>query len=150
MERYIDGRELYVGILGNARLQVFPVWELLFTKAPEEAPRIATEKVKWDAAYRTRTASRPISPRALPDALVAQHPQPLQAHLPRARAVGLRPHRPATRPRGQDLRPRGQPQPAARADEDFAESAREAGVEYDGLLQRIVNLALQFEPSQLG
>ena len=54
VERYIDGRELYVGILGNARLQVFPVWELLFTKVPEEAPRIATERVKWDAAYRTR------------------------------------------------------------------------------------------------
>ena len=36
------------------RLQVFPVWELLFTKVPEEAPRIATEQVKWDAAYRER------------------------------------------------------------------------------------------------
>ncbi len=66
VERFIDGRELYVGILGNARLQVFPVWELLFTKAPEELPRIATEKVKWDAAYRDRTASRPPSPKGCP------------------------------------------------------------------------------------
>ena len=51
VERYIDGRELYVGVLGNQRLQVFPVWELLFTKMPDELPHIATERVKWDAGY---------------------------------------------------------------------------------------------------
>ena len=51
VERYIDGRELYVGILGNQRLQVFPVWELLFTKMPDELPRIATERVKWTPRY---------------------------------------------------------------------------------------------------
>jgi D-alanine-D-alanine ligase len=28
LEQYVDGRELYVGIMGNARLQVLPVWEL--------------------------------------------------------------------------------------------------------------------------
>ncbi|HVJ27117.1 MAG TPA: hypothetical protein VM493_06215, partial [Vicinamibacterales bacterium] len=47
IERYIDGRELYVGILGNQRLRVFPVWELHFTNMPDDVHRIATERVKW-------------------------------------------------------------------------------------------------------
>ena len=72
VERYIDGRELYVGVLGNARLQVFPVWELLFTKVPEEEPRIATEKVKWDANYRKRLGIKTSIAKGLPDALVVR------------------------------------------------------------------------------
>ncbi len=47
-EQYIDGRELYVGVLGNERMRVFPVWELEFGEA---ASRIATAKVKFDVKY---------------------------------------------------------------------------------------------------
>src|SRR5215475_13307533 len=47
-EQYIDGRELYVGVLGNDRLRVLPVWELQFGNMAEGAWRIATEKVKHD------------------------------------------------------------------------------------------------------
>lgn len=47
-EQYIDGRELYVGVLGNERLRVLPVWELEFGDA---ASRIATAKVKFDVKY---------------------------------------------------------------------------------------------------
>lgn len=47
-EQYIDGRELYVGVLGNERLRVLPVWELEFGEA---ASRIATAKVKFDVKY---------------------------------------------------------------------------------------------------
>ena len=37
VERYVEGRELYVGVLGNLKLQVFPVWELKFDKMPEDS-----------------------------------------------------------------------------------------------------------------
>jgi D-alanine-D-alanine ligase len=47
-EQYIDGREFYVGVLGNERLRVLPVWELEFGEA---ASRIATAKVKFDVKY---------------------------------------------------------------------------------------------------
>src|SRR5436305_5587590 len=47
VEQYIDGRELYVGILGNQALQALPVWELFFKNMPEGAKRIATDRVKW-------------------------------------------------------------------------------------------------------
>jgi D-alanine-D-alanine ligase len=50
-EQYIEGRELYVSVLGNERLRVLPIWELEFG---EGASRIATEKVKFDIKYQER------------------------------------------------------------------------------------------------
>jgi D-alanine-D-alanine ligase len=41
-EQYIEGRELYVGVLGNERLRVFPIWELEFGSMPQGARLIAT------------------------------------------------------------------------------------------------------------
>jgi D-alanine-D-alanine ligase len=52
-ERYIDGRELYVGVLGNERLETLPVWEMRFTK-PMDGPRIATARIKWDEDYQKK------------------------------------------------------------------------------------------------
>src|ERR1700753_3930014 len=49
VEQYIEGRELYVGVLGNNRLQVLPIWELKFGTMGGQA--IATEKVKHDPDY---------------------------------------------------------------------------------------------------
>ena len=53
-EQYIEGRELYVGVLGNDRLRVLPVWELKFGKMAQSARHIATEKVKHDTNYQER------------------------------------------------------------------------------------------------
>src|SRR5881398_285734 len=53
-EEYIDGRELYVSLMGNTRLQVFPVRELIFREVPPNEPKIATYKAKWDEKYRKR------------------------------------------------------------------------------------------------
>lgn len=50
-EEYIDGRELYVGILGNQRLQVFPTWELVFKKKAESSLPIATARAKHNLDY---------------------------------------------------------------------------------------------------
>src|SRR6202521_2536352 len=51
-EQYIEGRELYVGVLGNDRLRVMPIWELKFGTMGGQA--IATEKVKHDPGYQER------------------------------------------------------------------------------------------------
>jgi D-alanine-D-alanine ligase len=53
-EQYIEGRELYVSVLGNERLRVLPIWELEFGEAAEGASRIATEKLKYDLKYQER------------------------------------------------------------------------------------------------
>ena len=53
-EQYIEGREIYVGVLGNDRLRVLPVWELTFGNMAEGDWPIATEKVKHDTDYQER------------------------------------------------------------------------------------------------
>ncbi len=50
-EEYVEGREIYVAMLGNRRLQTFPILELVFGNMAEGAPLIATSKVKWDWKY---------------------------------------------------------------------------------------------------
>ena len=47
-EEYIEGRELYVSLLGNHRLQVFPIREMIFQEVAPEEPEFATYKAKWD------------------------------------------------------------------------------------------------------
>ncbi len=53
-EQYIDGRELYVTVMGNHRLEVFPIRELVFDKIDDSMHRIATYSVKWNEDYRER------------------------------------------------------------------------------------------------
>jgi D-alanine-D-alanine ligase len=54
-EQYIEGRELYVAVLGNNRLRALPVWELKFgSMGGQGARQIATEKVKHDPGYQER------------------------------------------------------------------------------------------------
>ena len=53
-ERFIEGREIYVGILGNDRLVALPPLELVFENMPANAALIATAKVKHDLAYQAK------------------------------------------------------------------------------------------------
>ena len=53
-EQYIEGRELYVSVLGNDRLRVLPIWELQFGGLPPGTIPIATEKMKFDIKYQER------------------------------------------------------------------------------------------------
>ncbi|WP_297829960.1 hypothetical protein, partial [Thermomonas sp.] len=58
VEEYIDGRELYVGVLGNTRLTTLPVWEMRFGTLSAVQAGIATRKVKWDGDYQRRHGIR--------------------------------------------------------------------------------------------
>jgi D-alanine-D-alanine ligase len=53
-EEYIEGRELYVAVMGNQRLRTFPIWELLFENMPEGSARIATARVKFNLDYQKK------------------------------------------------------------------------------------------------
>src|SRR6266852_3024490 len=68
-ERYIEGRELYVGVLGNQVLQALPVWELFFTNMPPDAKRIATDRVKWSIKYQKKYGIDSGPAKELPEAL---------------------------------------------------------------------------------
>lgn len=64
VEELIEGRELYVGLMGNDTLQVLPIVELTFGEAEGEH-RIATYKAKWDEEYRKRKKIRNVFAKGL-------------------------------------------------------------------------------------
>jgi D-alanine-D-alanine ligase len=143
VERYIDGRELYVGLLGNHRVQVLPVWELHFTKLSEDAPRIATEKVKWDAAYQKKVGIRTGPARGLDEAALAK----IQRLCKRIyRVLEMTGYARIDLRLAEDGTPwvlEANPNPQLAYGEDFAESAERAGIGYDALIQRILQLGMQ-------
>ena len=53
-EEFIEGRELYVGVIGNKQLNVLPVWEMFFRRMPEGVAHIATARVKWNRKYQKK------------------------------------------------------------------------------------------------
>ena len=144
VEQYIDGREFYVGILGNQRLRVFPVWELLFTKMPDEAWRIATDRVKWSTKYQQKYGITTDEAKDLGEG-EAQRVQHLCKRV--YRTLGLSGYARIDMRRAADGRVfvlEANPNPQLAYGEDFAESAERAGLGYAALLQQILNLGLRW------
>jgi D-alanine-D-alanine ligase len=148
VEEFIDGRELYVGVMGNDRLQTFPVWEMSFSKMPDNNWRIATERVKWSVKYQKKHGIDTAV--AALDADVAQKVQHLAKRVYRAldlsgyARIDLR-----MKPTGELFVIEANPNPQLAQGEDFAESARRAGVSYAKLIERIIGLGLQWQPSRM-
>jgi D-alanine-D-alanine ligase len=145
-EQYIEGRELYVGVMGNLRLSTLPVWELLFEKAPDDMVIMATEKAKWDTKYQRRWG---VTTRAATD-LPAGHDK-LIPHLSKRiyRILGLTGYARLDfrmTPSGDMYLLEANPNPQLARGEDFADSAEAAGVGYEALLGQIVKLGMQYSP----
>ena len=147
VEEYIEGRELYVGMLGNERLTRFPVWELGFGSMAEKGSAIATRKVKWDPHYRARYGIDSAPARDLPPGVEARLDKMSRRMY---RALGL------TGYARMDFRMRADgslfaleanANPHLAQGEDFARSAAAAGRDYPALLDSIVKLGLTY-PAQ--
>ena len=150
VERYVDGRELYCGLIGNQRVQVFPVWEMTFAKMPEGQHRIATERVKWNPKYQEKMGVSTGEAKDLPKDAADR----IQ-HICRRvyRILELSGYARI------DLRLDGEghvfvleanPNPQIARTEDFAASAHLAGLAYPALLQRILTTGMRWEPDRLG
>jgi D-alanine-D-alanine ligase len=144
-EQYIEGRELYVGVMGNSRLETLPPWELLIKNLPEGVPNIATSKVKWDLKFRKKAG-------VMTQAAEGLSPELLRAidHTSKRiyRLLDLSGYARL------DFRLRGDgklflleanPNPNIRNDEDFALSAKHRGISYDELWRRILRLGMSYE-----
>lgn len=143
-EEYIEGREVYVGVLGNHRLQTFPVWEMHFGDLPDSAERIATAKIKWDLRYQRKLGITSGPAKNLPEG-AAERIHKLSKRV--YRILGLSGYarmdfRVTEDHRIYLLEPN--PNPDLGREEDFAESARVAGVKYEALIQRVMNLGLRY------
>ena len=149
VEQFIDGRELYVGVLGNERLQVFPVWEMSFAKMPDNRWKIATERVKWSTKYQERHGI--MTDAADLDDTARERVQRLARRV--YRALDLSGYARIDMRLAGDGRVyvlEANPNPNLAYGEDFAESAEKAGLTYERLLERIVALGLQWEPERMG
>jgi D-alanine-D-alanine ligase len=149
MERYVEGRELYVGIIGNQRLQVLPVWELRFARMPDDSYHIATERVKWSYKYQQKYGIKQGQAK-LPDETAAR-----AQHLARRvyRTLDLSGYARIDfrmDEAGKLFVLEANPNPQLSYGEEFAESAEKAGLSYEDVLQRIINAGLQWRPERLG
>lgn len=143
-EEFIDGREIYLSLLGNHRIEVFRPWELIFENKPADAPLIATARAKWSLAYQRKWGvlsreAADLSPETA-------------AHLVRQarriyQVLGLSGYaRLDFRLNAQDgpYFLEANPNPQLACGEDFAESAEKSGLTYPRLLERIISLGLRW------
>ena len=150
VERYIEGRELYVGILGNQQLEVLPIWELSFTKMPEEKRRIATERLKWSLTYQKKHGIVSGEAKDVPAEVEARIRDICKRTYRNLMLSGCARIDLRLTEAGQACVIEANPNPQLSEDEDFAQAAKKAGIDYETLLQRIVNLGLRWEPTRLG
>ena len=141
-EQFIEGRELYVGVLGNDRLRVLPVWELKFGNMAEGSYAIATEKVKHDPNYQKRVGIEDGPAKDLPPELYAR----IQRLAKRVyRTLQLDGYARVDFRLSADGTPyflEVNPNPEIAQSQEFATAAKHDGLAYPDLLHRIVTLGI--------
>jgi D-alanine-D-alanine ligase len=142
-EEYIEGRELYVSIIGDRRLRVLPPREMTFGQLSGDEPRIATYKAKWDDGYRERWGIR----NAFAGRLAADVEARIVEVCKRAyRALNIRSYarfdlRVTAAGQVYVIEPNVNPNIAK--DDELAQSAKKVGISYPALIRMLVNQALR-------
>ena len=138
-EQYIEGRELYVGVVGNNRLRVLPVWELKFGTMGGTR-QFATEKVKHDTDYQEKVGIVDGPARNLAPELRAR----IQRMAKRIyRTLGLDGYARIDFRLAADGTPyfiEANPNPEIAKSQEFATAAKHDGLDYPALLNRILTL----------
>jgi D-alanine-D-alanine ligase len=142
-EQFVEGREIYVGVIGNDRLTALPPRELVFERARPDAPLIATARAKHDLEYQKRHGIDQRAAENLPPAVASTI-----AHVSKRiyRILGLSGYARLDyrlSPDGHLWFLEANPNPEIAIGEEFASAAKQAGMEYRDLLQRILNLGMQ-------
>jgi D-alanine-D-alanine ligase len=141
-EEYIEGREFFVGVLGNAQAKALPPVEVDFTGFPEGVPKVLDSKAKWDVRSKEYKGTKSV---------LANLPDELRARLQKVAVDAYR-----------ALRVRDYGRVDIRLTEtgeiyvlevnascylerssEFAMAAAAAGMDYPQLIERIVQLALE-------
>lgn len=141
-EEYIEGRELYVTVLGNQKLEILPIRELIFGEVPDGTPKVATYRVKWNEDYRKRWGIEYQFARSLPNGMVEQIAR-LCKRVYRAldmSGYGRIDLRLTTSNEIYVLE--ANPNPGIARDEDCTLSAIKAGMNYEEFIQRLLSLGL--------
>ncbi|HZO20494.1 MAG TPA: ATP-grasp domain-containing protein [Gemmatimonadaceae bacterium] len=145
VEEFVDGREFYVGVLGNVNATALPVIEMDFSKFPADRPRMASWDAKWGddtgggAEFEGTTS---IFPEQLPEDLVERlNAAAVDAfHALRLRDYGRIDLR--VNDAGEAFVIEVNPNCYLERESEFARAAARSGLDYDALVERIIELAL--------
>ncbi len=141
-EEYIEGRELYVSIVGNKRLVVYPMRECFLNRQGRGGPNLATYRVKWNDAYRKKWGIKfgYADLDAETEKRIGRACKKVYRllHLQDYGRIDLR-----LTPDGKLVILEANPNPALAYGEEVAESAEKAGVTYEQLIDRIIQAALR-------
>ena len=145
VEEFVDGREFYVGVLGNVNATALPVIEMDFSKFPADRPRMASWDAKWGddsggGAEFEGTSS--IFPEQLPEDLLERlNAAAVDAfHALRMRDYGRIDLR--VNDAGEAFVIEVNPNCYLERESEFARAAARGGLEYDALVERIIELAM--------
>jgi len=142
-EEYIEGREFYMSVLGNKRIKALPLREMKFGEFSEEEPRIATYKAKWDYDYREKWGIKNVFAGRLPDGVDKK----IEDVCKRAyRALNMECYARfdiRVSPSSRIYIIEANANPSLATNDEIAQSADRAGISYNKLLDRIINLGLQ-------
>jgi D-alanine-D-alanine ligase len=141
IEEYIEGRELYLSVIGSRKLTVFPPREIFFDQVPDDEPKFATFKAKWDDAYRKKWGIKNGPTRELPAGLDEKLTRLARKVYRILKIQGLGRIDVRLTAAGEIVTIEANPNPSLAREEDFAQSAAAAGLEYDGLIQKILDNA---------
>jgi D-alanine-D-alanine ligase len=142
-EQYIEGRELYVGVLGNNRLRALPVWELKFgSLGGQGARQIATQKAKHDLDYQERVGIVDGPAKDLAPELYARIQRTAKRIYRILELDGYARIDFRLTPDGTPYFIEANPNPEIARSEEFATAAAHDGIEYADLLNRIVMLGI--------
>jgi D-alanine-D-alanine ligase len=141
-EQYIDGREIYVGVIGNEKPKALPVWELEFSQLAEGMRPIATEMVKHNPEYQEKRGvlhgpAKDLSAtvEARIKAMAKRVYQTLE--LDGYARIDFR-----LAPGGTPYFIEANPNPEIASSQEFAHAANHDGMTYPDLLNRILELGL--------
>jgi D-alanine-D-alanine ligase len=140
VEEYVEGRELYVGVLGNDRIRTLTPWEFMFGALKPGRAAIATRRAKWDPEYQERHGITS----GLAEGLPAGLPEKLDRfarriyralHMTGYARIDFR-----VRADGTPFVLEANANPNLEQTEDFAMAARHDGIDYPALLERLISL----------
>jgi D-alanine-D-alanine ligase len=142
IEEYVEGREIYVSVLGNRNrsVTVLPPRELFFGDLPENEPRFATFRTKWDESYRAKwnIQNGPAAP--LPEGIDRKLSERARSIYDLLKIQGLARMDFRLSHDGELVFLEANPNPSLAKIEDFAQSAAAAGLDYEALVERVLSL----------
>ncbi len=145
VEEFIEGREFYVGVIGNSRVEALPLIELDFSKFPAGLPKIASWEAKWGDDGDEKGAQFEGTQSIFPTDLSEELTQKIQqVAVDSFQALRLRDYARIdirVTAKEQIYVIEANPNCYLEQKSEFARAAAKGGLEYPALIARIVELA---------